>query len=300
MQQVPPLQIGDTIAIVSTARKISVVEIAYSTQIFESWGLKVLTAPNLFAQYNQFAGTDAQRLADVQWAFDNPNIKAVICARGGYGTSRIIDQIDFTFIKKHPKWVVGFSDVTVLLSHLQGQAIESIHAIMPILFPQQNAANSIESLRKALFGELLKYKIAPHSFNRSGTAKGKIVGGNLSIINNLIGTKSDLLFAGKILFIEDIDEYLYHIDRMIGHLDRSGKLANLAGLVVGHFTDMKDNAIPFGLDAYQIISEKVIKYAYPVTFGFPTGHDFDNMAMICGREADLMVTNTETRLLING
>lgn len=299
MQQIPPLQKGDTIAIVSTARKISIEEITYSLEVFRSWGLSVTTAPNLFAQDHQFAGTDAQRLADIQWAFDNPQIKAIICARGGYGTARIIDQIDFTNIKQQPKWVAGFSDVTVLLSHLQVHGIECLHAIMPILFPHPNAVNSIESMRKALFGELLEYQVPYNELNKLGTAKGEIVGGNLSIINNLIGTKSDFDFAGKILFIEDIDEYLYHVDRMMVQLDRSGKLANLAALIVGHFTDMKDNTIAFGQDAYQIINQTVKKYAYPVCYGFPIGHAFDNMALICGREAELMVSGAGSMLYAN-
>lgn len=293
---IPALCPGDKIAIIATARKITVPEIEIAIQTFEHWGLQVILGETIGASYNQFAGDDAERLQDLQQALDDESIKAIICARGGYGTTRIIDQVDFTRFRKHPKWLTGFSDVTALHSHIHALGLESIHAIMPVLFPKAGTANSIETLRHALFGEELHYEVAPHPFNRSGTTTGLLVGGNLSMLHNLTGTRSDVDTTGKILFLEDLDEYLYHIDRMMVHLDRSGKLANLAGLLIGDMSDMHDNAVPFGKTAYEIILEHTGKYNYPVGYGFPVGHEPQNLALVCGRQAQLEVSEEGTRL----
>ena len=286
---IPALRPGDRIAIVATARRITFPEIELAVRTFESWGLEVVLGETIGASYNYFAGDDALRLQDLQKALDDESIKAVVCARGGYGTTRIIDQVDFTRFGKHPKWLVGFSDVTTLHSHVHTLGIESVHAIMPLLFPQPGTADAIETLRKVLFGEELIYTVAPHRFNRTGTAQGQLIGGNLSLLGSLVGTRSDCSTAGKILFLEDLDEYLYHIDRMLVHLDRSGKLENLAGLVVGDMSDMKDTTVPFGKTAYEIILEHTGKYNYPVCYGFPVGHEPLNLALVCGREAKLEV-----------
>jgi muramoyltetrapeptide carboxypeptidase len=283
------LRPGDTIAIVATARRITLPEIELAIRTFESWGLNVVLGQTIGASYNYFAGDDALRLQDLQQMLDDEHIKAIVCARGGYGTTRIIDQVDFTNFTKHPKWLVGFSDVTTLHCHIHNMGIESAHAIMPLLFPREGAAASIETLRKVLFGEELIYTVAPHSFNRTGTGLGQLVGGNLSILGSLTGTRSDISTAGKILFLEDLDEYFYHIDRMMVHLDRSGKLENLAGLVIGDMSDMKDTAIPFGKTAFEIIQEHAGKYNYPVCYGFPVGHEPLNLALVCGRKAKLEV-----------
>lgn len=248
------------------------------------------------ASYNQFAGDDALRLQDLQHMLDDESIKAIVCARGGYGTTRIIDQVDFTKFRKNPKWLVGFSDVTTLHSHIHNLGLETIHAIMPVLFAKEGAAPSVESLRQLLFGEQVSYTSAPHGFNRTGTGVGQLVGGNLSMLHNLTGTHSDIGTEGKILFMEDLDEYLYHIDRMLVHLDRCGKLANLAGLIIGDMSDMHDNAIPFGKTAYEIILEQTGKYNYPVCYGFPVGHEPLNLALVCGREAKLEVTGAGASL----
>ena len=285
----PALRPGDRIAIVATARRITLPEIELAIRTFESWGLEVVLGETIGASYNYFAGDDALRLQDLQRALDDERIKAIVCARGGYGTTRIIDQVDFTQFREHPKWLVGFSDVTTLHSHIHTLGIESVHAIMPLLFPQAGTTDSIETLRQVLFGEDVIYTVAPHSFNRTGTAQGQLVGGNLSILGSLTGTRSDSGTAGKILFLEDLDEYLYHIDRMLVHLDRSGKLENLAGLIVGDMSDMKDTTVPFGKTAYEIILEHTGKYNYPVCYGFPVGHEPLNLALVCGREAKLEV-----------
>ena len=284
------LQPGDTIAILATARKIFLPEIEEAIRIFESWGLKVVLGQTIGASYNYFAGDDALRLQDLQQMLDDQNIKAIICGRGGYGTTRIIDQVDFTKFQQHPKWLVGFSDVTALHSHIHTLGIESVHAIMPLLFSKEGTADSIETLRKVLFREKLSYTVAPHELNRTGTGQGQLIGGNLSMLGTLTGTRSDSSAAGKILFLEDLDEYFYHVDRMMVHLDRSGKLAHLSGLVIGDMSDMKDTAVPFGKTAYEIILEHTSKYNYPVCYGFPVGHEPLNLALVCGREAKLEVS----------
>jgi muramoyltetrapeptide carboxypeptidase len=291
----PALRPGQTVALISTARKLSPEDVAIGIQCLTDWGLKVKIGDNLFAESGQFAGTDAQRLADLQAALDDPEIDAIICARGGYGTSRILDQVNFEALLRHPKWIAGFSDVTALHTHLHGLHLQSIHSTMPILFDTDDRA-SMESLRKVLFGESQTYTIPPDPLNRMGMASGRLIGGNLSLLASVIGTHSDVDTAGKILFVEDTDEYLYHLDRMMIQLKRGGKLSGLAGLVVGSFTDIHDNGVPFGKTAYEIIAEAVAEYDFPVCFHFPTGHSPENLALICGREARLAVSPDAVQL----
>ncbi|MCD4681456.1 MAG: LD-carboxypeptidase [Bacteroidales bacterium] len=285
------LKKGDTIGIVSTARKISGNEISAAVKIFEGWGLKVELGKNIFSEHHQFAGTDSQRLIDFQQMLDNPGIKAIVCARGGYGTVKIIDNIDFSSFSKNPKWIAGFSDVTVLHSHiLTNFGIETIHSGMPVNFNNiPEDSQSITTLKNALFGEGLSYNINPHPFNRKGRATATLAGGNLSILYSLSGSISDIDTKGKILFIEDLDEYLYHIDRMMMNLKRSGKLKNLAGLIVGSMSEMNDNTTPYGQTAYEIIKECVEEYDYPLCFGFPAGHIKDNRTLIFGRKIHLII-----------
>jgi len=253
------LKKGDKIAVISTARKISLDELNTSINTFKNWGLEVILGPNLFKEQNQFAGSEEDRLSDLQWVLDSDNIRAAVCARGGYGTTRFIDNLDFTQFKKNPKWICGFSDVTALIGSINAIGIQAIHSTMPIFFDGKTTPESIESLRKALFGESLEYSSESHHLNKVGTAKGELIGGNLSILNNIIGTKSDFDWSGKILFMEDLDEYLYHIDRMMVHLDRTGKLEKLAGVIVGTMSSMHDNKIPFGKNVEEIIDEHCSK-----------------------------------------
>ncbi|WP_276498873.1 S66 peptidase family protein [Pontibacter litorisediminis] len=292
---IAPLQPGDKVALIATARKIDREAITTAVQVMQQWGLEVEVGPTVGASYGVFAGDDALRLQDLQQALDRPDIKAIICARGGYGTTRILDQVDFSWFKEQPKWVVGFSDITSLLCHIHSLGIESVHGIMPLLFPTGTEA-ALDSLRRVLFGEEVHYEVAPHPFNRTGTGQGQLIGGNLALLHNVSGTRSDFTTKGKILFLEDVDEYLYNIDRMMVHLSRAGKLDDLAGLIVGHFSDMKDNADPFGKNVYEIIAEHTAKYNYPVCYGFPTGHEPDNLALVCGREAKLEVSEQGVRL----
>jgi muramoyltetrapeptide carboxypeptidase len=265
-------------------------DVAIST--FCSWGLQVVTGPHLFGERNQYSGTDEERASDLQMMLDDKEIKAIICARGGYGTVRIIDSLDFSIFEQHPKWIVGYSDITVLHSHVQTQfGIETLHATMPINFPDEGTEAAIESLRKALFGEILEYNIGSHPFNKTGNIAGIITGGNLSILYSLTATPSDIQTQDKILFIEDLDEYLYHIDRMMMNLKRSGKLSGIKGLIVGGLTKMNDNTVPFGKQAEQIIEEYAQDAGIPVCFNFPAGHIADNRALIMGREVQLNITS---------
>lgn len=288
--QPPYLKKGDTIGIIACARKISREEISPAVEILKSWGLEVIQSKNLFNADHQFSGTDAERTKDLQTMLDDASVKAVISARGGYGTMRIIDKINFEKFKKNPKWIVGYSDITVLHSHIHTLGFETLHATMPINFTKNEDA--LESLRKALFGENINYEIEPHPLNRKGIAVGELIGGNLSLLYALTGSISDIDTTGKILFIEDLDEYLYHIDRMMMNLKRSRKLSRLAGLVVGGMTDMKDNTIPFGKTAEEIILDSVKEYNYPVCCNFPAGHVDKNVALYLGRKAKLEVTET--------
>lgn len=281
------LQIGDKIGFVASARKIKSSEIAKATECFINWGLEVILGDHIFKENNQFAGTDEERASDLQKMLDNPEIKAIVFARGGYGSVRIVDQLKWDKFIKQPKWLVGFSDITVLHSHIhQNFGIETIHAIMPLNFGTASK-EAISSLRIALFGESLNYKIDSHELNRKGKANAQIIGGNLSILHNLSASISDIDTYNKILFIEDLDEYYYHIDRMMQNLKRSGKLDKLAGLIIGGMTEMNDNPVPFGMNAYEIIYDNVKEYTYPVCFNFPAGHFADNRCLIMGRKVKL-------------
>ena len=283
---------GDTVAIIATARKVSKEEIQPAVAFFESYGLSVVLGKNLFESSNQYAGTDAQRTEDLQWALNDKTIKAIIIARGGYGSVRTIEQIDFTEFKKHPKWMVGYSDVTVLHNAIHKIGVATLHATMPLNFTKNEEAT--KSMVDALFGKLIQVETEENYSNISGTTKGQLVGGNLSLIYSLSGTPFDIDTRDKILFIEDLDEYLYHIDRMMMQLKLSGKLKKLKGLIVGGMTDMKDNAIPFGKFPEDIILDAVKEYNYPVCFDFPAGHIDRNLAMYFGREVELTVSDNAT------
>ncbi|MCD4789037.1 MAG: LD-carboxypeptidase [Bacteroidales bacterium] len=292
------LKKGDSIAIVAPAGKISKEKINAAVKIFESWGLKVVLGKHLFHAYHQFSATDQERAADFQCMLDDKSVKAIICARGGYGVVRIIDRLDFSVFVKNPKWIVGFSDITIFFSHiLTNYGIETLHAIMPLNFPDSDKENeSLLTLRKALFGEPLNYTFSSFPLSRKGEGEGVLTGGNLSILCSLIGTKSDINTDNKILFIEDVSEYLYRLDRMMWQMKRAGKLESLAGLIVGRMTEMKDNEIPFGKNAYEIIAEAVKEYNYPVCYGFPAGHTDDNRALILGRKIKLTVNDDITTI----
>jgi muramoyltetrapeptide carboxypeptidase len=289
----PFLKPGDTVAIVCTARKFSAEEAKPAIELLDSWGLQVRLGNTIGLNNFQLGGTDAERAADFQAMMNDENIKAIWCARGGYGTVRIIDALDFTQFKKHPKWIIGFSDVTVLHSQLHVERVATMHAIMPFTVPK--APEEVkETLRKALFGESVSYTIPSKAYDVKGKASGELVGGNISILNSLLGSKSSIDTGGKILFIEDLDEYLYHIDRMLLSLKRCGCFEGLQGLVVGSFIKMHDNEIPWGKNTHEIILDITKKYAFPIVFNFPAGHIHDNNTLIFGKPISLEVNDKET------
>ncbi|MFA9187057.1 LD-carboxypeptidase [Flavobacterium sp. FZUR7N2.5] len=289
------LQKGDTVAIVATARKYTDNNLKPAIDLLHSWGLEVVIGKSIGLDNNQLAGTDEQRTADFQTQLDNPNIKAIWCVKGGYGTVRIIDALDFTQFKQNPKWIVGFSDITVLHNHLNTLSYKTIHGIMPVTAPRATA-EAKETLRKALFHEPLRHEISSDPMNRIGKAKGELVGGNLSILYSLFGSPSAIDCNDKILFIEDLDEYLYHIDRMMMNLKRNGCLESIKGIVVGSMTKMKDNDIPWGKNAVQIIEDVTKKYNIPVIYNFPAGHIQDNRALVLGSTVSIEVTPVKSTL----
>ncbi len=291
----PYLKKGDTIAIVATARKNIEDNLQPAISWLKNWGLEVVIGSTIGLDKNQLAGTDEQRAADFQTQLDNPNIKAIWCVRGGYGTVRMLDLLDFTKFKQSPKWIVGFSDVTVLHSHLNTMGYQSIHGIMPV--SSKATEDAKESLRKSLFGESLKYTVPCDQMNRYGKASGVLVGGNLSILYSLFGSPSAIDCTDKILFIEDLDEYLYHIDRMMMNLKRNGCLESLKGIIVGGMTKMKDNDIPWGKNALEIIDDVTKTYKIPIIYNFPAGHLADNHALILGRKISLEANDLESTIV---
>lgn len=298
MQQAPFLKPGDTIGIIAPSRKISKEALKPAVDLFNSWGLKVKLGKNLFADDHQFAGSDEQRRQDFQEMLDDPEVNAIICARGGYGTIRMMEGLNFDGLKLHPKWVIGYSDITVLHSCFSVMlGLPTIHAIMPVNYSLEKGETvSWQKLKTVLFGDEPVYEVEPHPFNRQGHARGKVIGGNLSVLYSMAATPFDIDTTGCILFIEDLDEYLYHIDRMMMNLKLSGKLDKLAGLIIGGMSDMRDNTIPFGKDALEIINDYTRNSSYPVIFNFPAGHIEDNYPLIFGREAEMVVEQGKSML----
>jgi muramoyltetrapeptide carboxypeptidase len=294
----PFLKPGDKVGVVAPASVVKYDDLKDGIAILrDDWKLEVVEGTTLKSSYNQFSATDEDRLQDLQRMLDNPEIKAIIAARGGYGCSRIVDQIDFSKFIKYPKWIVGFSDLTAIHAATYHLGFASLHAPMVKSMAQSGAAEAADSLRDALFGTLPSYHILSHPTNRPGNASGDLIGGNLCIFAHLIGSGSDTDTSGKILFIEDVNEYLYNLDRMMIQLKRAGKLDHLAGLVVGQFSDMRDNVTPsFGKDANEIIAEHTSEYNYPVCYDFPVGHVADNRTMIVGASAHLDVMESGVKL----
>ena len=298
--RVPPyLQAGNTVGVLAPASKVSYEDCVPGLQILRhDWNLNVIECPTLWSDHYQYAGTDQQRRDDLQGLLDDPEVKAILMARGGYGCSRILDQLDFTKFQKSPKWLVGFSDLTVLLSHVQSLGHAAIHGPMVKTMANPGGEEALQTLRKAVFGGTLDYTVPSHYLNRTGKANGRVTGGNLCLLAHLLGSKSAVDMGGTLLFIEDIGEYLYNIDRMMIQLKRAGLLQNLAGLIVGQFTDVRDNPAPvFGKTAYDIIAEHVQAYDFPVCFDFPAGHVPDNRTLPVGMSATLEVGPEDVRLV---
>jgi len=298
----PNLQHGDVIGIVCPAGPIPIENVSECIRVLnEMWGFRVKVGKTVGNQNNNFAGTDEERLQDLQAMLDDDEIKAILCGRGGYGTGRIIDRLDFSKFCSKPKWVIGFSDITVLLSHIYSNFnIAGLHAPMAAAFKDSGYLNEyVASLHKSLIGEKGHYVVPSHNYNRVGKANGVLVGGNLSMVVNLIGTPSAIDTRDKILFLEDIGEYLYAIDRMMYQLKRGGFLDGLKGLIVGGFTDGKDTIIPFGKTIEEIILDIVKDYAFPVGFGFPVSHKTENFALTVGGYYNLEITENWLRLKQN-
>jgi muramoyltetrapeptide carboxypeptidase len=299
MIKIPPyLKKGDTIGIVCPSGTLTAKKAATCISTLEAWGYKVKIGKTLGTQHHYFSATDEARAADMQDMLDDKKVQAVLCGRGGYGMSRIIDLLDFKKFTKHPKWVIGFSDITLLHNHCtEVLKTASLHAPMAAAFNNGQSNNEwVLSLKNALQGKKANYKAAPHALNRIGKTKGKLVGGNLTLVAHAIGSVSSLKTKNTILFLEDIGEYKYNIDRMMLQLKRSGMLKNLAGLIVGGFTQTKDSDPAFGATAYEIIQAAVAEYNYPVCYDFPVSHDKENYALKHGIEYALEVTAKKVNL----
>jgi muramoyltetrapeptide carboxypeptidase len=294
-----PLKAGNAVGLIATANKISFESVKTATRVLESWGLKVKMASNLGRSWNQFAGSDEERTEALQEMIGDPDIRALICVRGGYGTNRIIDKLDFSPLYNSPKFICGFSDVTLLLWHLVSLGFEAIHSTMPVKFGLAGAEPSVESLKKLLFGEPYRFQYPGNLLNKPGMVEAPVIGGNLSIISHLIGTKSDIDISGKILFLEEIDEYLYRTDRMLYHLNRSKHFSKLSGFIAGNFTAMQDNEEPFGETIDQIINKQLEGFNFPTSFNAPIGHEPLNYALPLSRNIILDVQSTKVEVIVH-
>jgi muramoyltetrapeptide carboxypeptidase len=298
MKQIPFLRQGSKIGIVAPARKVVPEEMQFAMNWLKEQGLEPVYDDRLFAEHHIFAGDDDFRATVFQEYLDNEQIEAIWFARGGYGSIRIIDQLDFTKFLQHPKWVIGFSDTTVIHGKLNRLGVPSLHASMPFFFANKTQ-EAKQSLLDALLGKPLHYVFPAHKMNRIGQMEAEIVGGNLSVLHSMIGSNTFPDVEDKILFIEEVDEYIYHIDRMMHALKRAGKLEHLKGLIVGGLTQIHDNPDPFGMSVEEVIAEAVSAYDYPVCFGFPAGHFDDNRAVMFGQKAKVEVTAENSVFLGN-
>lgn len=291
------LKKGNTIGIIAPAKWISQDKYPTIIQFIEEKGYKVIRGKSTFAEHGPFAGNDELRLTDMQSMIDNAEVDAIFCLRGGYGTIRIIEELNFEGVKTHPKWIVGFSDITILHNTLSNLGIESIHGQMPINF--DNEKESTHKLFEVLEGKSISYNFDSNTLNRTGNANGILTGGNIAILCSMLGTTLDTDWTNKILFIEEVGEYLYKLDRMMHQLKLSGKLNNLAGLIVGGLSSMEDNTPKFGQTAQEIIFNVVKEYDFPVCFDFPAGHIPNNQPMIMGREVHLIIDRKFANLMFN-
>ena len=289
---IPPyLQPGDEVAILSPASFPPTENWKQGVEVLESWGLRVRMAPNYLSRHFGLGGTDAERLSDLQQMIDDPSIKAIFPIRGGYGVSRLLDSLDFTGFISSPKWVVGFSDITALLCELDSIGYASIHGPMPHNFCQKGGESALQNLYTALFEGVVSVVAPAHPLNRMGEASAEIIGGNLSLLSHLVGSRSFASTDGKILFIEEIGERLYHVDRMLVQLKRAGLFQNLAGLLIGGFTDCNEASLSIGKTAYELVAEHTSGTSYPIAFDFPAGHIPNNQPLIFGVKSKFLVTS---------
>jgi len=291
--QPPYLKAGDTVAIVAPSGilKNRQAEVQRAVKLLESWGLHALVGKHVFSQDNHFAGTDLERCEDFQKAMDNPMVSAIWAARGGYGTVRILDKLDYTQLKKNPKWLIGYSDITALHNDFHNEGFETIHAMMctSLTADETGLDQTIATFKKALFGEPIAYTLRGSKYNKVGVVNAPIVGGNLTMLHTMLGSKSSIDTSGKILFIEEIGEYKYHVDRMLQSLKRAGYFNNCAGVLVGDMTKMRKNTTAWGSSIEQLILDALSDYDFPIAFNMPAGHEDDNRAMILGQDVELVV-----------
>jgi muramoyltetrapeptide carboxypeptidase len=298
--QPPYLKAGDTVAIVAPSGilKNREREVQQAVDLLKSWGLHAIVGKHVFSTSNHFAGTDAQRCADFQKAMDDPKISAIWCARGGYGTVRILDQLNYKKFKESPKWIIGYSDITALHNQVHNEGFQSLHAIMCVSLTKDLSEidNSIKTFKSALFGNPVNYDLEYSTYNRIGEASGQLVGGNLTILHTMLGSKESIDTTGKILFIEEIGEYKYHIDRMLQSMKRAGYFDNCNGLVVGDMSKMRKNTTPWGTSVEQLILDVLADYDFPIAFGMPAGHEKDNRALMLGKTVELVVHKDKSGL----
>ena len=299
--QPPYLKAGDTVAIVapSGVLKNRTKEVEQAKSILKNWGLHVVVGKHVFSQANHFAGTDDERCEDFQKALDDPKISAVWCARGGYGTVRILDKLDYSKFKQNPKWLIGYSDITALHNQIHNEGIESIHALMCTSLQDdlETINETLSTFKDAIFGKPLSYTLKGSKYNKAGNTSAPIVGGNLTMLHTMLGSKTSIDTSGKILFIEEIGEYKYHIDRMLQSLKRAGYFENCKGVIFGDMTKIKKNTTLWGTSIEQLILDVLADYDFPIVFNMPAGHEKDNRAMILGRMVDLTVNNGQSTII---
>lgn len=299
--QPPYLKAGDTVAIVAPSGilKNREKEVQQAVDLLKSWGLHAVVGKHVFSQDNHFAGTDAERCEDFQKAMDNPRISAIWCARGGYGTVRILDKLDYTKFSKNPKWLIGYSDITALHNQFHIEGFQTIHALMCTSLTDNlsDVSIPIETFREAIFGEQLKYTLEGSNYNRTGAVSAPLVGGNLTMLHTMLGSKTSIDTSGKILFIEEIGEYKYHIDRMLQSLKRAGYFDNCKGILVGDMSKMRTNTTLWGSSVEQLILDALAEYDFPICFNMPAGHEDDNRAMILGRTIEMKVGKEKSTVI---
>ncbi len=290
MIQPAPLKKGDLIYITAPAKSIDEATVAFAKNFFEAQGFRVELSKHCFGSFNYFSGTDEERAADLQAGIDHPEAKAILCARGGYGCVRIVDQLQWANMLREPKWLIGFSDITVFHHRLFKLGVQSIHGTMPLNF-EKNSPEALQTLVEAITGNQKTLTWNSNANNRTGNANGKLIGGNLSILYSLIATNDAYFFEGNILFLEDLAEHYYHLDRMFFSLRKSGILDRISGLIIGGMTDMEDTTIPFGITTEEIVLQHFQFRKIPIAFDIPSGHVDDNRALIVGAEVELVVEN---------
>ena len=301
LKQPPYLKAGDTVAIVAPSGilKNRTDEVQQAQALLKSWGLHSVVGEHVFNKADHFAGTDDERCEDLQNALDDPKISAIWCARGGYGTVRVLDKLNFSKFKQNPKWLIGYSDITALHNQIHNEGVESLHAIMCVSLPkdQSEIEASISTFKNTIFGKLLSYTLEGSTYNKTGTTSGQLVGGNLTMLHTMLGSKTSIDTSGKILFIEEIGEYKYHIDRMLQSLKRAGYFDTCKGVLVGDMSKMRTNTTLWGTSIEQLILDALAEYDFPIAFNMPAGHEKDNRALILGRTVELKVAKSQSSVV---